>query len=248
MAPERIRALDTRAGVIEFILSRSSKRRTIGITVSQRLQVRVAAPRYVLLKDVHDFIQEKADWIINALNDMRRQQSALPQRPFRDGSLFCFLGAEYPLRVRTEDRKRPGIVFNGQQWRVALPAGIPGLSEADLIKQQLMKWYRREAEEILGSRLFHFSRLTGLTPNKVAVRAHRRIWGNCHYRTRTIHLNWQLVFFPPEVIDYVLVHELSHLAVPDHSRKFWARVENILPDYKQRRQWLKVNASRLVVS
>ncbi|MFA5261070.1 MAG: SprT family zinc-dependent metalloprotease, partial [Candidatus Omnitrophota bacterium] len=233
---------------IEYTLSRSSRRRTIGITVSKRLQVRVAAPRYVLLNDIHNFILGKADWIVNALNDMRRQQAALPQRPFRAGTTFFFLGTGYPLSVQPEDRKRPEIHFDGRQWRVILSAGTPGPLQAEIIKQQLMKWYRREAEEILGSRLFHFSRLTGLTPKRIAVRTHRRIWGNCHYRDRAIHLNWQLVFFPPAVIDYVIVHELSHLEVPNHSRKFWERVERILPDYKQHRQWLKVNASRLVVS
>ena len=248
MATERIRILDTKAGVIEYTLSRSSRRRTIGITVSERLQVRVAAPRHVLLNDIHNFILEKADWIINSLNDLRRQQAALPQRPFRDGSLFSFLGTEYPLGVQTADRKRPGIHFDGQQWQVILPAGTPDPSKAEVVKQQLIKWYRREAEEILGSRLFHFSRITGLTPKKIVVRTHRRIWGNCHHRTQTIHLNWQLVFFPPAVINYVIVHELCHLEIPNHSRKFWERVERILPDYRATRQWLKSNAARLVVS
>lgn len=248
MATERVRTLDTKAGVIEYTLSRSSRRRTIGISVSDRLQVRVAAPRFVLLKDIHDFIFEKADWIINTLNDMRHRHGSLPQRAFRAGATFFFLGTEYPLCVQPGDQKRPEIHFDGRQWRVILSAGTPGPLQAEIIKQQMMKWYRREAEEILGSRVFHFSRLTGLTPEKIAVRTHRRIWGNCHYRDRAIHLNWQLVFFPPAVIDYVIVHELSHLEVPNHSRKFWERVERVLPDYRQHRQWLKINAARMVVS
>ncbi len=247
MATERLQTIDTKAGVIPYTLSRSSRRRTIGITVSDRLQVRVAAPRSVLLKDIHNFIFEKADWIVNALNDMRRQQAALPQKAFQPGTTFFFLGREYPLCVQSADRKRPGIFFDGCQWRVRLSSGLPGPVQAEVIKQQLVKWYRREAEEILGSRLFHLSRLTGLTPRKIAVRAHRRIWGNCHYRTQTIHLNWQLVFFPLAVIDYVLVHELSHLEIPNHSPKFWKRVERILPDYRQHRQWLKANAPRMAL-
>ena len=111
----------------------------------------------------------------------------------------------------------------------------------------MIQWYRRQAEEILGSRLFHYARLIGVEPKKIAVRTQKRLWGNCDYRTRTIHLNWQIVLAPLEVMDYVVVHELCHLIVPNHSKRFWQRVEKTMPDFKKHKQWLKDHAVDMVV-
>ena len=110
-----------------------------------------------------------------------------------------------------------------------------------MIKEKLIKWYRAQAEEIFGGRVFYFSRIMGLEPQKIAVKTQKRIWGSCGYHDKAISLNWQLVFAPMDVIDYVVVHELAHLDTPNHSRKFWKSVANILPDYKMRQNWLKNN-------
>ncbi len=247
MAVQRVRHLDTKAGVISYTLTRSARRRTIEISVSEQARVRIAAPRYALLRDIHDFIHQKSDWIVNKLREMNQYRESLPRRQYRDGCLFYFLGQSYPLRVCSGNVRRAKIHFDGTQWRVQLPLQITEKEQTVLVKQQLLKWYRQQAEEILGSRLFHYSRLTGLEPQKIAIRTHRRVWGNCHYQRKVIHLNWQLVFFPQPVIDYVIVHELSHLDVPNHSKKFWHKVGTVLPDYKYYRQWLKNHSRQMAL-
>jgi predicted metal-dependent hydrolase len=87
----------------------------------------------------------------------------------------------------------------------------------------------------------------GTEPLKIAVKTQKRIWGSCHPRTKTINLNWMLVLAPLEVIDYVVVHELSHLDVPNHSRRFWKRVSGVMPDYRRQVQWLKEHAAEMVM-
>jgi predicted metal-dependent hydrolase len=111
-----------------------------------------------------------------------------------------------------------------------------------VIKRAMLAWYKQQAKEILGARLFSFSRRMRLEPRHVQIRTQKHIWGSCHHKRRSIHLNWQLVLTPFFVIDYVIVHELCHLIVPDHSRRFWQKVEEILPSYKADQKWLKDNA------
>ncbi|OGX07260.1 MAG: hypothetical protein A2Z88_06205 [Omnitrophica WOR_2 bacterium GWA2_47_8] len=109
----------------------------------------------------------------------------------------------------------------------------------DIPREELIKWYRKQALEIIGVRVFQLARTLGLVPEKVNIRTQKRIWGSCYHRTKTINLNWQLVMAPLEVMDYVIVHELCHLAHPDHSKRFWNKVKQYAPDYKLREKWLK---------
>ena len=104
-----------------------------------------------------------------------------------------------------------------------------------------------QAKEILGSRIFHYARKMQVEPKSISIKDQKRIWGSCQYRKQSINLNWRIVMSPLDVLDYVIVHELSHLVVPDHSKRFWRKVEDILPNYKQSRQWLKQNQRSMLL-
>lgn len=85
----------------------------------------------------------------------------------------------------------------------------------------------------------------GLRPVKVTVRDQRSRWGACS-GTRTITLNWRLVQMPPEVADYVIFHELAHIDHPNHSRRFWRRVEELCPAWRLSERWLRVHGRELM--
>jgi predicted metal-dependent hydrolase len=104
-----------------------------------------------------------------------------------------------------------------------------------------------DAAWLINERAAHYARLMGLAPNRVAVKDQRRRWGSCSARTGAVHFNWRLVMAPPEVLDYVVVHELAHLAQPDHSRAFWALVAQYAPAYKACRKWLREHGAQLVL-
>ena len=129
--------------------------------------------------------------------------------------------------------------FDEHGWIISLPPGLTQEIRRRKVKDALIKWYRREAMEVLGARVFHFVRIMGLEPMTLAVKTQRRIWGCCSYHDKRIFLNWLLVLAPMHAIDYVIVHELAHLTHPDHSRRFWEKVGRYLPDYQQRQDWLK---------
>jgi len=232
-------SLLTNAGPIDYSLVRSSRRRTMEISITDHLEVKVAAPRFVPQKEIHEFIQEKAGWIIRKLDEAYHVKKIIEKKQYGHGHEYLFLGNKYPLSVGLTERRTPAIDFEGDCWNILLPADTGPEAQSRVIKKTLMGWYRTQAEEVLGGRIFYYARMMDLRPKKIAIRSQKRIWGSCHYTSGAINLNWQLVMTPMEVIDYVVVHELAHLEVPDHSRRFWKRVEKTLPDYKIRQKWLK---------
>lgn len=106
--------------------------------------------------------------------------------------------------------------------------------------------YREEARALIGQRLNHFQPLTGGTYTSVTIRDQKTRWGSCSSRG-TLSFNYRLIFAPPAILDYVVVHELCHLTHMNHSAAFWAHVSSVLPDYRVRRQWLKDHGQELSV-
>lgn len=100
------------------------------------------------------------------------------------------------------------------------------------------------ARELLSQRVCSFARAFGLTYRKIRISSARTRWGACS-TSGTLSFNWRLVMAPPQVVDYVVVHELAHLRQPNHSPAFWDEVAKMMPDYAHHRAWLKKNGSRL---
>ena len=166
-----------------------------------------------------------------------------------EGSPLLFLGEECPLRLRVnEGRKRTKIA--------KLPAGIYVLlGEAILsekkeiqerhIREQLYKWYRKQAGMIIEERVRYYAAFMGEEYGQIRIKDQKSCWGSCSGK-RNLNFNWHLVLTPMEILDYVVVHELCHLKQMNHSMAFWKEVEKILPDYKERRKWLRVHEKALL--
>lgn len=165
-------------------------------------------------------------------------------------SLGIEVGTEGTVRVRaperTPDREIRRVVAEKKKWiiehylkmearqKAAEEKGMP-----DYVKYPALEHkYRREAREKLGQRTAYFARLMGVSYGRITIRAAKTRWGSCS-GAGNLNFHWKLVLMPPQVLDYVVVHELAHRKEMNHSPAFWAEVEKILPDYKERRRWLK---------
>ena len=178
----------------------------------------------------------------------RQIQAKLNSRQFADGHQFLFLGQKYPIQIHDEASiKRVRIEFDGESWQVKMPQHFDEVQREVKLREKMVQWFRSQAEEILGGRIFHYSRIMDIAPDKIAIRTQKRMWGCCDYNTKTIHLNWQIIFAPPRVVDYVVVHEMCHLFVPNHSKRFWKKVGKFMPDYDEARQWLKKHHYDLIL-
>ncbi len=112
-------------------------------------------------------------------------------------------------------------------------------------KKLIIFWLKSQSFEFLKSRLFFLSNKININFNSLNIRSYRARWGSCN-ENADISLNWKLIMLPEDVIDYVLIHELAHVVVPNHSKDFWRLVEKKYPDYKSRKNWLKENGAPLI--
>lgn len=224
---------------ISFLLKKSSHRKTLAISIDEKAKINVSAPLYLADKDIYVFIQEKGHWILEKLKEAQKNKDFLDNRIFEQGNAFLFLGKKYKLNIVEKAIKQSKVEFDGNAWSIYIPEGLKKSQRLEKIRMAMVKWYRTQAQEVLGGRVFYYGRLLGKEPQKIVVKTQKRMWGCCNYHTQSIYLNWQIILSPLEVLDYVVVHELCHLFEPNHSQRFWSKVESILPDYKSRKKWLK---------
>ncbi|RGY98923.1 SprT family zinc-dependent metalloprotease [Clostridium sp. AM58-1XD] len=107
---------------------------------------------------------------------------------------------------------------------------------------ELEKEYRKHARKRIEEQAAYFADIMGVRYGRIAIRAAKSRWGSCS-GAGNLNFHWKLILMPPEILDYVVVHELAHRKQMNHSPQFWAEVGKILPDYKRRRQWLKEHGS-----
>ncbi len=108
----------------------------------------------------------------------------------------------------------------------------------------LVNKHKKYARKIFESRVTYFHQFTGGNYTSITIRDQKTRWGSCSGRG-TLSFNWRLILAPPEILDYVVVHELCHLTHMNHSKEFWGFVGSVIPDYKIRRKWLKENGHTL---
>lgn len=102
-----------------------------------------------------------------------------------------------------------------------------------------------EALKVIPERVEYFAKVIGVTYGKITVRNQKTRWGSCSSKGN-LNFNCLLMLAPPEVLDYVVVHELCHRKQMNHSKAFWLEVEKVLPDYKEARKWLKEEGSQMI--
>jgi len=243
--PKTEHQIKTKSGELSFQLAKSSQRRTLAIYVDDKAQVSVYAPSHVSEKSIFKFINEKSDWVVESIRASEKKIKLKERKDFRAGNEFYFLGEKYPVRVQQDDIKRSRIYFDGNAWLVIVPPDLSDKKIKEHIKTRMLGWYREQAKEVIGGRLLHHARIIGVDPSEIAVKTQKRLWGNCDHGEAKININWQIILSPMNVIDYVVVHELCHLIVPNHSQRFWRKVEKFLPDYKERKDWLAKNTARI---
>lgn len=196
----------------------------------------VRAPYRASMRDIEDFMGVKKAWIDKAREKATKRRLELPQREFRGGEEFMYLGLPYKLKV--EHGGTRALVFDG--------AFILSPDHAARAREFFTGWYREAARSVIEERARLYASKASLSYSGIRITAAKRTWGSCA-RRGTLSFSWRLVMAPPEIIDYVIVHELAHLAEMNHSRRFWEKVESLLPDYRERRSWLKENGHMLVL-
>ena len=211
-----------------------SRRRTIAIEVRKNASVVVRAPYHASNAVIHAFIRDKARWI-EEKREIARERGGRTKR-FVDGEEFYYLGAPYALHL-VDDAPRP-LSFDG-----AFLLSRKGIDDA---RSHFVEWYRAEARAMLPERTALHAAAAGLSYGKVAITRAESRWGSCGVKG-SLNFSWRLMMTPRKVVDYIVVHEVAHLEVRNHSRRFWRRVEELFPDYRQCERWLRENEHHLTL-
>ncbi|MCC7363173.1 MAG: M48 family metallopeptidase [Dehalococcoidia bacterium] len=229
---------------IPYTVTRSRRRKkTIEITLDASEGVLVAAPFAAPAEAIRDVVLKRAGWII-----ARANEGALAPNPkqFISGETLPYLGREVRLDVTHADVPGVRIRFSHWLFAVTVPARLNGDERRTAIRAAFVRWYRRRAGDSVRSAIERWSKVVGAAPTAVAVRDQRRRWGSCA-PDGTLRFNWRIAMAEPELLDYVVVHELAHLVHRNHSREFWSLVELAMPDYPLRRKRLREAGPRLSV-
>ena len=212
-----------------------SRRRTIALEVTPAATLVVRAPLRAPAAYIEEMIRQKRSWILRKLDEVKRRPLS-PCHEYAEGELFFFLGRTYPLRI-VEDT---GMTIERSDRLYVSRTLMPD------IRNLLKRWYMEEARKEIQARCMWFSLKTGHVPATVRITDARQRWGSCTHKGG-LNFSWRLIQSPPEIIDYVIVHELVHISQPDHSKKFWTKVRKIMPDYERRRKWLRENERLLKI-
>ncbi|MYN13210.1 DUF45 domain-containing protein [Pusillimonas sp. TS35] len=235
----RWREVATPEQTIGFVLRRS-RRKSIGLTVDDS-GLQVIAPNWVTLAQVDAAVIEKSRWIIGKLRirHQRKAQLATADTQWLHGGTLPYLGARIVLQLdgarRTADFSgSPFLPQAGDTLTLPLPAG----ADQSRVRDSAHAWLQHQARTWFGPRLQHFLETNGLAIRKWRLSSAATRWGSCS-SDGNIMLNWRLIHFSHDVIDYVIAHEVAHLRHLNHSPAFWREVGIILPGFEKSRDVLR---------
>jgi predicted metal-dependent hydrolase len=192
---------------------------------------RVTLPRWGTLAEAEQFARANTRWLEAQL--VKQANRPREDTRWRAGTFIHVRGQLVPIEVHEGELR-----FGDHSCRVA------GLAEDSDLKPYVQRNLWRMACAELPARVEELARANGLTVRRVSVRNQRSRWGSCS-RRGTVSLNWRLVQTPDYVRDYIILHELAHMKEMNHSRRFWAEVRRLCPDFPAAEQWLKQHSKLL---
>lgn len=218
-------------GELSFQLKRSQVRGTLGITVERDGTLVLAAPATASTADLEAFVDEKWEWIYSKLG---KKSEYLARRPppkeYVTGEGFWYLGRTHQLRlVRSQKGQSPLRLHNG---RFLLSRDRAGRGHDIFVE-----WYRDHLRPRVTNLSDDYARRLDVEHNGVYIQTLGHRWGSCG-RTGRLNYHWRSAMLLPNLMEYVVAHEVAHLVEPGHGGKYWAAVESLLPDWTQRKDQL----------
>jgi len=231
---------------VEYTL-RYSRRARRGRIVVTPAGVELVVPYGGDARKLHGFVESKGAWIREKQRALQARAHDLPELlpdGLRDGGRILLGGRHERMAVITGPGRHASVERAGAELCIHLnPAGSAEADQNAVCSQVLSRWLRQHARECVEHAVARYAR-PGMQPREIRIKDQRSRWGSCGV-TGIINLNWRLACTPPEVLDYVVVHELCHLREPNHSQRFWSLVRQVMPTYEPHKQWLRAHDALL---
>lgn len=227
---------------IEYQVRRSERRKkTVQVTIDGG-GVQVAAPVDTPADELQTLVRRRAPWILNHASD---GSLAVAPKRFISGETLPYLGRNVRMVFEPVDARSVEVGFDHWRFNIKVPQDLHGEQRYQRIRNSIIAWYRRRAEVRLETGVKKWlPRFGGGPTPDVLIRDQRQRWGSCA-PDGTLRFNWRVVMLEPALVDYVIVHELAHLTVRNHSGDYWKLVNRIIPDADHRRRKLRESGRTL---
>jgi hypothetical protein len=211
----------------------TSDRKTLSIYIERDGQISVLAPETFSQQQIEDVLEQKRGWIYKGLAEWEDLNATRVKREYVNGEGFLYLGRNYRLQI-VKQQDKPLMLKNG-----CFCLREQSLSNAD---EAFKEFYRQKGVKKLKKRVEYYQNKIGVKANDIRVLELKNRWASCSEKGN-LNFHWKCMMAPLTVIDYVVVHELVHLLHKNHTSAFWNEVDKLIPDYQERKQWLKVNGA-----
>jgi len=225
---------------IEIIRTERSKSASIEIEDDT---VKVTVPQNLSDLRIEELIKNRTVWIRQKLK-IQTETIRPKDKEYVNGETFSYLGRNYRLKCLSGGSGEAKLT-NGY-LTVWLTKDASGAAEGGCVRQSLQQWYQARALEKLKEKTKRYSAILGVSPQSVGVKEYKARWGSCS-SSGDVTYNWRIIMAPHHIVDYIVVHELCHLLEHNHGPKYWKHVQNVVPNYKECREWLKVNGLSLKI-
>jgi predicted metal-dependent hydrolase len=223
---------------IEIIRTERSKSASIEIEDDT---VKVTVPKNLSDQRIEELIKNRTVWIRQKLK-IQTETIRPKDKEYVNGETFSYLGRNYRLKCLSGGSGEAKLT-NGY-LTVWLAKDASGAASGGCVRQSLQQWYQSRALEKLKEKTKRYSAILGVSPQSVGVKEYKARWGSCS-SSGDVTYNWRIIMAPHHIVDYIVVHELCHLLEHNHGPKYWKHVKSVVPDYKECREWLKVNGEGL---
>ncbi|WP_046227952.1 M48 family metallopeptidase [Paenibacillus dauci] len=192
-----------------------SKRKKVSIQLDPNGLLTVKAPNGTPEDAIIRLVEQHSEWVLDNLRRLSSRQPAPEARAYEDYGTFMYLGREHKLEelIETTD------------------------ADEDMLRNRLKKFYFSSCKKVINQRIAAYQQQLKVKPKSIDIVESTTKWGSCSF-DKKLTFNYRLAMAPVEVIDYVIVHELCHLLHMNHDRSFWRKVGGIMPDYKEKEEYL----------
>ena len=219
---------------IEYTLVKN-RRKTASIYIERDGKISVLVPEKLTNRQIEDLLENKRKWIYRNLAEWQDLNARRVQRVYVNGEGFLYLGRSYRLKL-VSDLDEPLMLKDGYFCLRANNGSIPNADSA------FKTFFREKGLVRIPPRVAYFKAKMDVEPRSIKVIELKHRWASCS-SGGNLHFHWKCMMAPLTIIDYIVVHELAHLIYPNHTAAFWNQVDKVMPDYQERKDWLRDNGA-----
>jgi predicted metal-dependent hydrolase len=225
---------------IPYHIIKSKRIKTSEIIVESD-KVMIRTPLNKSQSDIEGIISGKASWILKKQKEYKETIPQIIKPTYEEGSTLPYLGRNYPIRI-LKNQPEYNIKFCDGEFTIEIKSSKASLAK---IKKLYEDWLIETAELVFKHKVDEYSKKLGVKVKKIIIKNLKNRWGSMT-KEGSINLNVNLLKGPQDVLDYIILHELCHLKIKEHSHHYWGRIYKYMPDYQQKIDWLNVNANTMV--